>query len=429
MKVKRTSYLLLPLLLLLNSCGSGVCQLSGCLWKEPFGVLDNSFGVSGRTTFEFTTETSKALGSIYPQNDGKILGCGSEGSNATQNHLIFRLHSNGSLDNSFSNDGYEFFSFSGAFRESCLNVFTDSTNRILYSGYYGLGFGNDSFTVGRLLSDGTIDTTFNSGGTNTLNFTGLDDYPYATVETAAEDYILGGIAGLNFAWGRFYNNGSLDTTFGTAGSLVVDLAGSSFEQVLVIKRNANTYYNIGRVAFATNDISVFRTDQNMTLDTTYGTAGYFTKDSGASDNAYDGILENDHTLLITGSLGTNCFITKLTATGIEDPTFPNGGTITITPPSSTSCTGYKLLKQINNKIILVGTTAIGGLSHIFMTRYTQAGILDTTFGSNGIVIAKFNNSITTATEAFLQPDGKIVVSGMYANPVSGRTEFMFARYR
>ena len=58
-----------------------------------------------------------------------------------------------------------------------------------------------------------------------------------------------------------------------------------------------------------------------------------------------------------------------------------------------------------------------------MARYTADGVLDTDFGTDGLVT---NDDIQGANSAALQPDGKIVAAGSYYN--SDNDDFALARY-
>ena len=62
-------------------------------------------------------------------------------------------------------------------------------------------------------------------------------------------------------------------------------------------------------------------------------------------------------------------------------------------------------------------------------RYTQNGIPDSTFGTNGIVYTQMNGSFDEANAMTLQADGKIVLAGKANDPVGGNLDFALARYQ
>ncbi len=72
------------------------------------GTIDNSFGINGKATLDFTINTNPNLYQVALQNDGKILVLGTDNVNSpfTLKQFIARLNSNGTLDTSFNGVGY-----------------------------------------------------------------------------------------------------------------------------------------------------------------------------------------------------------------------------------------------------------------------------------------------------------------------------------
>lgn len=58
----------------------------------------------------------------------------------------------------------------------------------------------------------------------------------------------------------------------------------------------------------------------------------------------------------------------------------------------------------------------------------DAGALDPTFGTGGLVTTDFGQSAETAQAVAVQPDGKLVVAGVSQVPSRSRNEFGMARY-
>jgi len=79
------------------------------------------------------------------------------------------------------------------------------------------------------------------------------------------------------------------------------------------------------------------------------------------------------------------------------------------------------------KILLAGSTDIYGNADFALARYTKAGIPDSSFGNNGIVITDIMNFGDEAYAMALQSDGKIVAGG-YAKDYSGHASFCLVRY-
>ena len=101
------------------------------------------------------------------------------------------------------------------------------------------------------------------------------------------------------------------------------------------------------------------------------------------------------------------------AIGDLDPTFGAGGKVTSFVGGSNS-TANAVAVQSDGKILVAGVP--------LLTRYNSDGLLDTTFGTNGIVM---NSGINQGKDVVIQPDGKILVTG---NPTNTRVEFGVARF-
>ncbi len=89
----------------------------------------------------------------------------------------------------------------------------------------------------------------------------------------------------------------------------------------------------------------------------------------------------------------------------------------------------------SDNAVLVGTTNQSGAPAFALARYTSSGQLDTSFGSNGIVVTTFGGGVqapsVSANGLTIQSDGKIVVVGNYSISVPHLgfdTQFKIARY-
>src|SRR5262245_23013462 len=67
--------------------------------------LDTSFGTSGKVTTDFAGGTGAAARTVSVQPDGKILAAGLAAFNGTFNFALARYNSNGTIDTSFGTGG------------------------------------------------------------------------------------------------------------------------------------------------------------------------------------------------------------------------------------------------------------------------------------------------------------------------------------
>src|SRR5207237_9671803 len=75
------------------------------------------------------------------------------------------------------------------------------------------------------------------------------------------------------------------------------------------------------------------------------------------------------------------------------------------------------------KLVVTGVYAPNGPSQFFLARYTAAGTLDSTFGTNGVTFTAFDPTTNAGAASLVQlPDGSFVAGG------NAGTSFALARY-
>ena len=126
------------------------------------GTVDTTFN-SGGAGFQIPTPGSSITDFIAVQSDDKIL-VANRGKffggtyNGTLIDYICRINSNGTLDGTFATSGT-------GFNRDIRTILILSSGKILVGGFFGSYNGTSVGGICRLNSNGTLDTTFNSGGT------------------------------------------------------------------------------------------------------------------------------------------------------------------------------------------------------------------------------------------------------------------------
>ena len=116
----------------------------------------------------------------------------------------------------------------------------------------------------------------------------------------------------------------------------------------------------------------------------------------------------------------------LLAAGILDTTFGTGGQVRTAVVADAFNTVSALAVQTNGRVIAVGRTGqyMNPAGSLAIVRYAKSGTLDTTFGSGGKVVNDIGGRGAGLTGVAIQPDGKIVVSG-----TTGDQDYLVARYQ
>src|SRR5580658_3165647 len=140
-----------------------------------------------------------------------------------------------------------------------------------------------------------------------------------------------------------------------------------------------------------------------------------------------------HTIAGLLAVGLVCGVNFAQAqAGTLDPTFGTGGTVTtvFTGAGSPVMLPIGAVQQASGDIVVLSQfdfVSDDG-TQIGLTRYTAAGKLDKTFGTQGSTITNFS-SFTFDPFAFaLEPNGKILVAGTVGGTAEGILEFGLAQF-
>ena len=149
------------------------------------------------------------------------------------------------------------------------------------------------------------------------------------------------------------------------------------------------------------------------LDPTFGSGGIVTTDFGdqtgssnvASANAVT--IQSNGKIVVGGGVPSHTgfpvpAVARYNTNGSLDTTFGTGGMVST--PSIEDVPFTAITLQTDGKIVAVA----GGFT-AYVVRYTSAGVLDSTFGTGGIVTLSFING-PSASGVLVQPDGKILVA-------------------
>jgi uncharacterized delta-60 repeat protein len=358
----------------------------------PAGTLDPSFGDGGMVWLNY--RGAQAYG-LVTQPDGKIVLVG-----ATQaGFAVFRLLPNGALDPTFGANGLAsmLIGVTGNF----VSVVLQPDGKIVAAGgaVFSGGRGYD-FVVARYLANGTLDPSFGEAGIATAGFGPgpfQDDYGRSVSVLPDGRIVVGGFTETNgtrptenFAVAMFNADGSLDSTFGTGGKVTIDVRGTPDSPGVIQALAGGKVAIAGGTAETTSVSSQFnasavRLNADGTKDTSFGDGGISLPSigSGVHSLVFDVKIDGSGRLLLSGLHNADFGVYRLTPSGQLDPSFGEGGVVA-TDFGSRSDTVFSILLQPDGKIVAVGTS--GTTSNTFgisAARYETSGKLDPTFGVAG----------------------------------------------
>lgn len=289
------------------------------------GVLDTSFNLTGTTT-TFIDSGCSGNG-VAIQSNGDYIVVGVAIIVGAPVYALARYTSSGALDTAFGLGGIvvtpiNFVAVGEA-------VILQSGGQILVGGFSPVA-GVSNFTLACYNSaDGSLDTTFNSSGSQP----GVVSTPVgagASIRALAVQsngqIVAGGIADSNFALARYNTDGSLDTTFGTNGTVETSMGSSSQINGLAIQSNGM----IVAAGVADQAFAVARYNTNGLLDTTFNSAGSLpgtiTTAIGVSSEAFAVTLQSNGQIVVAGTSDNSAITARYNTNGLLDTTFgPNNG--------------------------------------------------------------------------------------------------------
>ena len=345
----------------------------------------------------------------------------------------------GALDPSFGASGMVKTRLSqwGELNGDVTAVAVQPDGKILVGGYLSGVAGPTQFALARYLPDGALDSSFGNGGlvtTCVCSSFGQGQESVGAIVVLPDGKIVA--VGDGDRWielVRYNPNGSLDTSFGTGGispdpkSIAYPPPGLSGGVLGAVLQPD------GKIVVLGGPGTLARFDADGTLDTSFGTQGvadcscssgdyYPSWGPGAVALGPNGSIVVGGTRVSRDPANTvNSWLAeRYTSHGSLDPSFGSGGVATVPDGGADS-----MAIQPDGKIVLAGqrntptsTTAAA------LTRLNQNGTLDTTFGTDGLVVTQDPNStqqfaLSSAQTVLVQPDGKILAVGYLSEGALG----------
>ncbi len=410
-------------------------------YSESPGCLDLTLGGSG---FVYTTLKGTPV-DVTLQPDGKIVVAAQVQSPSTGwDFAVLRFNSDGSPDTSFGDPdpfnspmrlGYAITALSTN-SDWADAVLLQADGKIVISGSANI---SDMAAV-RYNTDGTLDSSFGTGGIVRIYF-GTTKYVARADDIAGQSdgkLVLFGRGNNQFAIARLNTNGSLDSTFGSGGKLAINASGarngsSSGRSIAIQRVPADTgeerivVGGLSKVSSSDpSEWTLMRLRPNGSTDTSFGTDGIVkTTFSGLEDQLRSLKIDSTNRIVATGAININSpcgnyvgdsALVRYTQNGGVDGSFSGGPQVVDVYGGLDTIND--LTFQSDGKILITGSAYSSGIDrrvlHLVLIRINTDGSGDSTFGllGNGVVAFDVTTYGGDLQAVSVQPaDGKIVVTG------------------
>lgn len=423
------------------------------------GDLDPSFGNSGFVVTDISDigfgDTSR---SMVLKPDGKFV-IGASIQTDTFRRSDFALvgyNQDGTLDTSFGDSGVVTTDFAGdgSSDDNLVDIILQPDGKIVAGGTSDASEnGSSDVALARYNPDGTLDTSFGSGGLVITDVSGegsIDSFGVLSLQSDGKIVIAGStsftINGMtDFTLARYNPDGSLDNSFGDAGFVITDFGNDVNSSISGMAIQADGKIvgagTSGTRAFGRDDFALARYNSDGTLDTGFGNSGIVITDFLDEENTERAeviTIEADNKILAGGFMGPagepDFVVLRYNQDGSLDNGFgSNGLVVTEFDGEEGIGAALALAVQSDGKIIAAGgfgPDPITNISDFALARYNEDGSLDSEFGNSGVVLTDIAgaDNLEIATDTALQSDGKLLVLGFSDSSGSGDRDVAIARY-
>ncbi len=274
------------------------------------GSLDTSFGSGGRISMVFCCAGGARGIALQPDGkivvvepDGKIVTAGYSYDGNRTSYALARYNPDGSLDATFGSGGTVTTPMGPQF-DFAQALALQPDGKIVVGGYTHLPGDRTDIALARFNSDGSLDTSFGTGG---KVMTGVPGYQFIfdiALQTDGKIVAAGTDGPPNFgffALNRYNPDGSPDTTFGTNGKVTTEIgSGRAFATGVAIQPDGKIVAAGSTEAPHPWTIGMARYKEDGSLDAGFGSGG---KVTGPVGDGRAVALQSDGKIIVGGSYG------------------------------------------------------------------------------------------------------------------------------
>ncbi|HOY47975.1 MAG TPA: T9SS type A sorting domain-containing protein [Flavobacteriales bacterium] len=219
----------------------------------------------------------------------------------------------------------------------------------------------------------------------------------------------------------------LDPTFGNSGKAFASFGFTSYYFEEMEFQSSNKIIAVGDNENILNPIVVCRLKNDGSLDSTFQGTGILTFGFGFTYEFCDAlVIDSQDRILLGGSSNGDLVLARLLPDGDFDTTFSTDGKVKLSFGLGNGSKAHKILIQNDGKIVAIGEAYGGSNFNFAAARFHANGVVDSTFGVNGLITHDVNGFNDFGYDALLLEDGKILIGGTAYNS-DGNSAFAWIR--
>ncbi|MCL2302359.1 MAG: T9SS type A sorting domain-containing protein [Lentimicrobiaceae bacterium] len=355
----------------------------------------------------------------------------------TPDWVLAKYNSDGTLDNSFGDNGLVF--NVDNYNSYAMNMTIQPDNKILVAGFHIYEYIEiapdvwapvEKSFIKRFESNGAPDLTFGNNGLMIMDFNSMQSCLSSITLLEDNKILAGGYKGINniTILLKLNSDGSIDDSFGNSGLIAFD--DPDFRFILwdfkLLKDGNILCYGSEFLGFYLGQQycrgAILKLDANGELITSFGNNGIVIINEFSFGDPFftQAVVLGNHQVLLGGYIEGRHFLLKLNPDGSLDSNFGDQGIVRHHYPF------VDMAVWKNGQIYVAGCKLINPYDYGYsVCRFNANGTIDETFNDTGyfdINISPNNDYVQCIT---FQPDGKLILSG--GSRTTGSTNFTMVR--
>lgn len=392
------------------------------------GTPDSSFGTNGIVNVLIDSGATCMKLLALPGN--KLLAAGTYLENGRTHFHLTRFNADGSVDNSFGNNGTgidldtTYMAVYGAIRQP--------DGRIIICGDYYDGLGYRMKLV-RFTAGGKVDSSFGVNGRAVTQVTAGSNNTYGRnllLQPNGKIILAGctnnGGTDMKFIVMRYTANGVLDVSYGTNGITVTDIGPKDDNAYAAAIQADGKVVHVGDTYDGSHwQLAALRYDTSGHLDNSFGTNGQLLMPIGTDVYGYSVLIQGNGQKIVIGaySQGNYNLLLRLNSNGTVDNSFGVNG---VSARSFKTFDATNRIDTLSNGDIIMSARTTGN-NMFAWAKFSSMGVLDTTIGDSGLVTITVNSSYDNVTSMAIDDSNHIVIGGYYNT--AGGYEIAMARFK